>query len=574
MPPSTLRFGPFELDPVRRALTRDGKPVRLRPMAISLLCHLAEARDRIVPKEELLQSLWPDGSGTDANLTVTIAAVRKALGEKNGQYRILITVPREGYRFVAELESAADPPGEVPGHLALLPIELRDGFPEDQFGIAVQVREYIGRHARCLTGLSIETPDPAEVSGASMGEMAARLGVQGLLYGTLESHGETTQLELKILDYDGHDVWHSRIMHPSSELSTLPIRAARAIVSILNPTPGLRPRAPQPKQSDGSEAWQHYLQGRFHYASGDGLPGLHRAVVAFQQAIDLQPDLAPAHAGLGEALMVLRTSGLVEPETTARRIEQAAREAFQHDPLHEDAHMLMAQVCMILEHDWHAAREHLLSALDFGPDNAWVHARYATYLAWRRQFEAALDSIRRAHGLDPFSMRIAADVARIHHYAGQTGVALSILESATSRKLEFATGWMLMCWFHIGLREADQALDALENVRSQLESTAIWDVFTGAAHGVAGRAEAARDALLSLRARRARGESVPPQFEATITLALGDFETTTDLVRRSAEQDYGELPMIEADPFWAPFRAWPGYESIRLRYFGKRLSDH
>jgi tetratricopeptide (TPR) repeat protein len=462
----------------------------------------------------------------------------------------------------------------MPGHLALVPIEMRDGFPEDQAGIAGQIREYIGRHARCLTGLTIETPDAAEVGSGSMGEMVARLGVEALLFGTLQSQGETTQLELKIIDREGHDRWHSRIVHPSEELSTLPVRAARAIVSILNPTPGLRPRASQPDQDDGSEAWKHYRQGRFHYASGDGLPGLHRAVVAFEQAIDLQPDLAPAHAGLGEALMILRTAGLAEPDSTARRIEQAAREAFRHDPLHEDAHMLMAQVCMILEHDWCAAREHLLSALDFGPDSAWVHTRYATYLAWRRQFEAALDSIRRAHGLDPFSMRIAADVARIHHYAGQTGVALSILESATSRKLEFATGWMLMCWFHIGVRDADRALAALENIRPQLESTAIWDVFTGAAHGVAGRAEAACNALGLLRARRAKGESIPPQFEATITLALGDFETTTDLVRQAAEQGYGELPMIEADPFWAPLRAWPGYEPIRLEYFGKRLIDN
>ena len=229
-------------------------------------------------------------------------------------------------------------------------------------------------------------------------------------------------------------------------------RAARAAVTILNPDPGQRPRGPGPRRNDYSEAWRAYLQGRFHYASGDGLPGLHRAAVAFQQAVDLEPGLAPAHAGLGEALMLLRTSAMLEADPTAKRILEAATEAFRHDPLHEDAHMLMAQVCMVLQHDWSAAREHLMSALELGPDNAWVHARYAIYLAWRRQFEAALDSIRRAHGLDPFSMRITADVARIHYFAGQTGVALSILESATSRKLEFATGWMLMTWFYLGAR--------------------------------------------------------------------------------------------------------------------------
>jgi hypothetical protein len=170
-------------------------------------------------------------------------------------------------------------------------------------------------------------------------------------------------------------------------------------------------------------------------------------------------------------------------------------------------------------------------------------------------------------------MRLTAEVARIHHYAGQACVALSILESATSRKLEFATGWMNMTWFHIGRGDPDSAMRCLEHVRAQLESTAIWDVFTGAAHGVAGRAESARAALESLRTRARRGDSVPPQFEATILLALGDFPAATERIRQSGEQGYGEFPMVEADPFWAPLRSWPGYGPIRQRFFGKRLTD-
>ena len=54
---------------------------------------------------------------------------------------------------------------------------------------------------------------------------------------------------------------------------------------------------------------------------------------------------------------------------------------------------------------------------------------------------------------------------------------------------------MLTCWFHLGLGQPGRALAALENVRAQLDSTALWDVFTGTAHGVAGRAEAAHEAL-------------------------------------------------------------------------------
>ena len=139
---TTLRFGPFELDPLRRSLLRDGTPVRLRPMAITLLCHLAQHRERVVPKKELLETLWPDGSGTEANLTVTIAAVRKALGEVAGQHRILITVPREGYQFVARLDDGDGTQSPMPRHLAVLPIEIRGEPSEERVEVTERVRDY------------------------------------------------------------------------------------------------------------------------------------------------------------------------------------------------------------------------------------------------------------------------------------------------------------------------------------------------------------------------------------------------------------------------------------------------
>ena len=117
------------------------------------------------------------------------------------------------------------------------------------------------------------------------------------------------------------------------------------------------------------------------------------------------------------------------------------------------------------------------------------------------------------------------------------------------------------------------ALDAIERIRHQLEGSALWDVFTGTAHGVAGRAEEARAALDSLRARRNRKEPVPPQFEGMLLLSLRDFEGATECVRQSGEERYGEFPTIEADPYWAPLRSWPGYRAIRQRYFGKRMTD-
>jgi DNA-binding winged helix-turn-helix (wHTH) protein len=74
-------FGPFHLDLAERRLLRDGKPVALTPMAFETLVTLIERRGRLVEKEELLKTLWPNSFVEEHNLANNISTLRKALGE-------------------------------------------------------------------------------------------------------------------------------------------------------------------------------------------------------------------------------------------------------------------------------------------------------------------------------------------------------------------------------------------------------------------------------------------------------------------------------------------------------------
>jgi DNA-binding winged helix-turn-helix (wHTH) protein/Flp pilus assembly protein TadD len=575
MDQSSLRFGPFELDAVRRTLSRNGEPVQVRPMAIALLCYLANARERVVSKEELLEALWPDGSGTEANLTVTVAAVRRALGEAPHQHQIVLTVPRQGYRFVAEVGSQHRAP--MPGlrTLALLPVETLGADPEPASDIDLpsRIRSAISRHVQSLEQIDVILPTEEQLTRVSLEELSDQTGADCLLLSTLEYTGASAELQLRMVDAQGREKWIARVTHPVVQLHTLPLRAARDIIGFLDPDRGRGAAQRRAGQGDNSEAWRAYTQARYHYGSGDGLPALHRAVVAYQQAVELEPELAAAHAGLAEALMILRTAAIVDPDSSAERIREAAECAFRHDPLLAESHLAMALVRMVFDHDWQAASEHLMTAQEFGPHNPWVHMRHAIYLAWRRQFEAALEEIRRAQSLEPHSMRITSEVARIHHFAGQSDVALSVLESATNHKLDFATGWLIRTWILLGLGDGDSALSALQPVRAQIEGTALWHALVGTAHGVCGRAEPAQSSLIALRERRGRAEYVPHQFDGMIQLALGDFAGSMRSLELAAAERYGEFPIIEADPLWAPLRSWPAYERLRLEYFDKSLID-
>jgi Tol biopolymer transport system component/DNA-binding winged helix-turn-helix (wHTH) protein len=93
-------FGPFVLDPADGRLLCDGEAVPLTPKAFDTLVALVTRPGRLVEKDELMKAVWPDAYVEEANLTVNISTIRKALGDRADQ-RYIETVPKRGYRFVA-----------------------------------------------------------------------------------------------------------------------------------------------------------------------------------------------------------------------------------------------------------------------------------------------------------------------------------------------------------------------------------------------------------------------------------------------------------------------------------------
>ena len=110
-------FGPFLLDPAERVLTREGQPVPLTPKVFDLLVVLVENGGHLLGKKDLMGAVWPDSFVEEGNLTFTISSLRKALGEDPKEPQYIETVPRSGYRFVANVRVLeGNSGGERAGH--------------------------------------------------------------------------------------------------------------------------------------------------------------------------------------------------------------------------------------------------------------------------------------------------------------------------------------------------------------------------------------------------------------------------------------------------------------------------
>src|SRR5215469_5971931 len=96
-----ILFGDFRLVPATRTLTRNGSRIHLGARALDILIALIERAGQIVSKEELFSKVWPNTFLEESNLRVHIAALRKALGDGQSNARLIMSVPRRGYVFVA-----------------------------------------------------------------------------------------------------------------------------------------------------------------------------------------------------------------------------------------------------------------------------------------------------------------------------------------------------------------------------------------------------------------------------------------------------------------------------------------
>ena len=94
-------FGSFSLNEAEQQLLRNGEPVRLAPKAFDVLLVLIQNRGCLVTKEKLLEEVWSDAFVEEANLSVNVASLRKALDEDDEEWRCIETVPKRGYRFVS-----------------------------------------------------------------------------------------------------------------------------------------------------------------------------------------------------------------------------------------------------------------------------------------------------------------------------------------------------------------------------------------------------------------------------------------------------------------------------------------
>src|ERR1700727_2859085 len=118
---SAISFGPYRLLASRRLVLEGDKPVRLGSRAFDILTALVERAGEVVSKEELIARAWPATFVEETNLKIQVSALRRALGDGQGDNRYVATVVGRGYNFVAPVRVDVSPPASLSPAIAPAP---------------------------------------------------------------------------------------------------------------------------------------------------------------------------------------------------------------------------------------------------------------------------------------------------------------------------------------------------------------------------------------------------------------------------------------------------------------------
>jgi len=391
------------------------------------------------------------------------------------------------------------------------------------------------RPTSAIRDLPRQSADPAVAARA--------LRVDAVLDGQIQEVGDRIRVTLQLVGV-GSDVplWSERFDAPRSNLfeleDSIADGVARGLSSGLEGAPASAPRRPP-----SPEAYESYLRARYYWNKRTD-DANRKSQELFRQAIDADPGFAPAWAGLADAHNLVGQA----PQAKA-----AAQKALELDPDLAQAHAALGNVALFYDHDLVSAERSFQRAILLDPSYATAHQWYAFGLAASRRFDEAVARIRKARDLDPLSLSIATDVGNVLFLAGRNAEAESEVRKALDMDPHFAQAHIMLGI--IRFQEGDLA---------SAEREAAAGGWSGARAVVEARAGHSEQALALLDSLPDRPERFR-MWRAEVRLALGEPEAALDELEQAAAEHSGDVILLAADPRFASLRGNPRFGELLRR---------
>jgi TolB-like protein/Flp pilus assembly protein TadD len=572
---SSFQFGPFSLHLKEHLLRQAGREIELRPKAFEVLSYLVTHYPQLVKKEELLEAVWPETEVSETVLTHCITEVRQALGDESSHPRFLKTITRVGYKFIGEVletceeaaPSAPPKPFALVNSIAVLPFANLSADPENEFFCDGLSEELINRltSLRQLRVVAHSSSFAFKNQNQDISEIGRKLGVQTILEGSVRKSGNRLRISAQLIDArDGFHLWAQQyerevedIFHLQDEISLAVVEKLKVSLSI-EEEKGFRAHS-----SCDLRAYHLYLAGNyFWHRRWQG--SFQKAMERFQQAVTLDPQYAPAYAGLANCYTALGSWGFLPPGEAFPAATRLVGEALRLDSSLGEAYATKAFIRTFYNWDWSGAEAGFRQAMQLNPGNSLIHHYYAHFLAVVGRFPEAFEEMHQAQNLDPLQPLVHANLGFIFYLAHQFDRTVEELNAALELDPQCATAYFYRGILQGRLGRHSEAIASLQRSKAILGEMPTANELIGANYAQSGRREKALEILREAEIQ-SQSRYIPSSAFALIYLGLGDDAQVYSWLERAYDERDVLIPWIKGLPEFDHLHADPRFHHLLQR---------
>jgi TolB-like protein/DNA-binding winged helix-turn-helix (wHTH) protein/Flp pilus assembly protein TadD len=472
------RFAEFEIDLSQQELRRLGEPVHIEPQVFDLIVHLVRNHDRIVSKDELIETIWNGRIISEAALSSRINGARRALGDNGTDQVFIRTLHKRGFRFVGHVQAISAPEadvemarlvpddaqGSVPvrvsvsaevsrlddvvsesvkaeaitrSSIAVIPFRNISDDPENDYfsyGLTEDIIRLLARN-RWLSVISRHSTVAFQGRVVDAREVGEQLGVRYVMLGSVRRNRDAVRIAAELVRaVDGKQLWSDKYDLQLEYIFDIQEEMARQIAATIEPELSkVEQQLAARKAPESLDAWDCYQRGLWNLWRFT-TPGFNSAETYFQRAIASDPNFARSHGAL--SYVNLQRAFIDQPKDRPARLEMAlrqARDAVALDDLDCFCHCALGRA-LCLTHQNDEALAALDVSLELNPSFAQAYFAQGFNLLWYGREIEAETLLDRATMLSPRDSHISSfHLVRswTHFSLGEYDVAAEFARRAT-----------------------------------------------------------------------------------------------------------------------------------------------
>jgi eukaryotic-like serine/threonine-protein kinase len=446
--------------------------------------------------------------------------------------------------------------------IAVLPFVNQNGDPEMEYRSDGLTESVINSLAQVPNLKVIARSSVFRYKGKQTDPLAAgrELGVRAVLTGRVMQRGDDLSISTELLDVrENKQLWGERYNEKVTDL----LAVQRAIATQISGNLRLKLTGADEGRvgkhyTRSPEAYQLYLQGRFHWNRRTP-ESLEKSVEYLNRAVERDPAYAQAYAALADAWFSRGWYRYVVPKEAYERARAAATRALEIDENLAEAHAILAAIKTVYDWDWQGAEREFRLAIQLNPNYANAYHRYSLFLPTFGRHDEAIAAARRARELDPLSLPVNENVGDILYLARRYAEAEEQLRKTLELDPNYDVARGTLAKTYEAQGRYAEALELRLAAETPEEAAEIRKVF--AASGIRG----VWRYWLEQRLRRAEREYVSPATIALFYARLGERDEAFAWLERAAGERSLLFNYLAADARFDNLRDDPRYAELLAR---------